>query len=48
MTNGLGIELLKFILYSVLIVIIAKYILVVTLRKLAESLNLKPKTKNYS
>ena len=44
MTNGLGIELLKFILYSVLIVIIAKYILVVTLRKLAESLNLKPKT----
>lgn len=43
MLSGLGIELLKFILYSALIVIIAKYILVTTLRKLAESLNLKPK-----
>lgn len=37
-------EFLKFILYSGLIVLIAKYILVTTLRKLAESLNLKPKT----
>lgn len=44
MLNGLGIELLKFISYSALIVIIAKYILVTTLRKLAEGLNLKPKT----
>lgn len=40
----LSIEFLKFILYSALIVIIAKYILVATLRKLAESLNLKAKT----
>ncbi len=38
------IEFLKFIIYSALIVVIAKYILVTTLRKLAESLNLKPKT----
>lgn len=37
-------EFLKFILYSGLIVLISKYILVTTLRKLAESLNLKPKT----
>lgn len=37
-------EIIKFILYAGLIVLIAKYILVVTLRKLAENLNLKPKT----
>ena len=38
------IEFIKFIIYSALIVIISKYILVVALRKLAEILNLKPKT----
>lgn len=37
-------EIIKFIIYSGLIVIISKYILVSTLRKLAESLNLKAKT----
>lgn len=37
-------EIAKFILYSGLIVLIAKYILVITLRKLAENLNLKAKT----
>lgn len=37
-------EIVKFIIYAGLIVIIAKYILVITLRKLAENLNLKPKT----
>lgn len=37
-------EMIKFIVYSLLIVIISKYILVTTLRKLAENLNLKPKT----
>jgi Ca2+/Na+ antiporter len=37
-------EIAKFIIYSGLIVLIAKYILVITLRKLAENLNLKPKT----
>lgn len=37
-------EFLKFLLYSGLIVIIAKYLLVPVLRKLAESLNLKAKT----
>lgn len=37
-------EIVKFILYSGLIVLIAKYILVITLRKLAENLDLKPKT----
>ncbi len=37
-------EIVKFILYSGLVVLIAKYILVITLRKLAENLNLKPKT----
>lgn len=36
-------EIIKFIVYSGCIVIISKYILVTTLRKLAESLNLKPK-----
>ena len=38
------IEIIKFIIYSILIVVISKYILVTTLRKLAESLNLKAKT----
>lgn len=38
------VELLKFIFYSGLIVVIAKYALVPVLRKLAESLNLKAKT----
>lgn len=37
-------EIIKFIIYSGLIVVISKYILVSTLRKLAESLNLKAKT----
>ena len=37
-------EIAKFILYSGMVVLIAKYILVITLRKLAENLNLKPKT----
>lgn len=37
-------EILKFFIYSALIVLISKYILVKTLRKLAESLNLKPQT----
>jgi len=38
------ITIIKFIICSVLIVVISKYILVGTLRKLAESLNLKAKT----
>lgn len=38
------VEIIKFIFYSSLIVVISKYILVTTLRKLAESLNLKAKT----
>jgi len=37
-------EIIKFLIYSFLIVIIAKYVLVKLLRKLAENLNLKPKT----
>lgn len=37
-------EISKFIIYSGIIVLISKYILVTTLRKLAENLNLKPKT----
>ena len=37
-------EFVKFMLYSGLIVVISKYALVPVLRKLAESLNLKPKT----
>lgn len=37
-------EAIKFIIYSGLIVIISKYILVRTLRNLAENLNLKPRT----
>ena len=35
-------EILKFIIFSILIVLISKYILVTVLRKLAENLNLKP------
>lgn len=38
------IELIKFFIYSGLIILISKYILVSVLRKLAETLNLKPKT----
>lgn len=38
------VEIIKFIFYSGLIVLISKYILVTTLRKLAESLDLKAKT----
>lgn len=38
------IEIIKFIIYSGLIVLISKYILVTTLRKLAEALDLKAKT----
>ena len=37
-------EIIKFVVYSGLIVIISKFILVTTLRKLAESLDLKAKT----
>ena len=37
-------EIIKFIIYSGLIVLISKYVLVTTLRKLAEALNLKAKT----
>lgn len=37
-------EIVKFLIYSSLIVLISKYILVTTLRKLAENLSLKPKT----
>lgn len=37
-------EILQFIIYTGLIVIISKYILVKTLRNLAENLNLKSKT----
>ena len=37
-------EIIKFIIYSGLIVVISKYILTVALRKLAENLNLKAKT----
>ena len=37
-------ELIKFIIYSGLIVLLSKYILVKTLRSLAENLKLKPKT----
>ena len=37
-------EICKFIIYSLLIVVIAKYILVKLLRNFAENLNLKPKT----
>ena len=37
-------EFLKFMAYSALVILISKYILVITLRKLAENLNLKPQT----
>lgn len=37
-------EITEFIIYSGVIVLISKYILVKTLRKLAENLNLKSKT----
>ena len=37
-------EIIKFIGFSFLIVLISKYILVGTIRKLAESINLKAKT----
>lgn len=37
-------EIIKFILYSGVIVLISKYVLVPTLRKLAENLNLRAKT----
>lgn len=37
-------EIIKFLAYSALIIFISKYILVTTLRKLAENLNLKPQT----
>ena len=37
-------EIIKLILYSIIVVLISKYILVVTLRKLAENLYLKSKT----
>lgn len=40
---NLNIEILKFVIYSLLIVVISKYILVKLLRKLAESLELSPK-----
>ena len=38
------IEVIRFLLFAFLIVIISKYILVTTLRKIAESINLKAKT----
>ena len=38
------IEIGKFFIYSILIVMISKYILVKALRKLAENLKLKPRT----
>lgn len=38
------IEIIKFLIYSILIVVIAKYVLVKLLRKLAEALNLSAKT----
>lgn len=37
-------EIIQFLVYSALIILISKYILVKTLRKLAENLNLKPQT----
>lgn len=42
--DNMILELVKFAIYSGLIVLISKYILVTNLRKLAENLNLKPKT----
>ena len=38
------IEIIKFLIYSILIVMISKYMLVKALRKLAENLKLKPRT----
>lgn len=38
------IEIIKFFVYAILIVMISKYILVKALRRLAENLNLKPQT----
>lgn len=40
-------EMIQFLVYSLLVVGIAKYILVPILRKLGESLNLKPKTIGF-
>ena len=37
-------EIIKFLIYTGIIVVVAKYLLVPVLRKLAEALNLKPKT----
>lgn len=37
-------QIIQFVIYAALIVLISKYILVKTLRNLAENLNLKPKT----
>ena len=37
-------EIIKFLVYAMLIVLVSKYILVLLIRKLAETLNLKPKT----
>lgn len=42
--DNMILELVRFAIYSGLIVLISKYILVTNLRKLAENLNLKPKT----
>lgn len=41
---NLFLEIIKFLIYSSAIVLISKYILVVTIRKLAQSLNLNSKT----
>ena len=38
------IEIIKFIIYSLLIVVISKYVLVKLLRKLAEAMSLSAKT----
>ena len=38
------IEIVKLVIYSILIVLIAKYVLVTLLRKLGEVINLKPDT----
>lgn len=38
----MSIEIIKFVIYSIVIVVISKYILVKVLRKLSENLNLKP------
>lgn len=40
----MSIEIIKFVIYSIVIVVISKYILVKILRKLSENLNLKPHT----